>query len=210
MAEHPFSHDSSLDGQLQQNQTNSESRKPDIIIDGVFSVVFASCFIAVLVIATRNFLKYPQMVNRTNIVIVFLLSITLLSKWPSVSLTSPLTRPTVVPSLLYLLRPEPIDRALVPQVLLLLRASLLVPEHGNDHALLRVVSSPSTPVHSDKTFRFQFVMFLSLPTFLEQQTSQLQANQRTDSASPKRKPSVATSVQTDEEGEVGLSLASQE
>ena len=51
------------------------------IVDGTFTVIFFLCFITVIWIAIKYFIKFPQIVNRMNIVIVILLGLTLLSKY---------------------------------------------------------------------------------------------------------------------------------
>ena len=62
------------------DQSSDNDLRTDRIVDGTFSIIFSICLIAVIWIATRNFIKFPQIVNQMNIVIVILLSLTLLSK----------------------------------------------------------------------------------------------------------------------------------
>ena len=62
------------------DQEDEQTRLQDLIMDSVFSLVYAVCLIAVICIATRNFKQYPQMVNRSNVLIVVFLGLTLLSK----------------------------------------------------------------------------------------------------------------------------------
>ena len=42
--------------------------------------MYLVCFVTIILIATRNFLRFPQMVNKANIVIVILVSLTLLNR----------------------------------------------------------------------------------------------------------------------------------
>ena len=56
------------------------SRRTDVILDGSFSILYAVCLAAVIGIATRNFLRFPRMVNKENIFVVVLLALTLFSK----------------------------------------------------------------------------------------------------------------------------------
>ena len=62
------------------DEATDPDRRADIIIDSTFSLIYTVCFIAVIAIATRNFLRFPRSVNKANILIVILLSLTLLSK----------------------------------------------------------------------------------------------------------------------------------
>ena len=43
----------------QTEEEEEEERKGDIIIDGTFSALFLIVLVAVVAIATRNFLKFP-------------------------------------------------------------------------------------------------------------------------------------------------------
>ena len=61
-------------------ESDPGNRRADIIIDSTFTGIYFICFVAVIAIATRNFIKFPNMVNRANIFVVMLLSLTLLSK----------------------------------------------------------------------------------------------------------------------------------
>ena len=63
-----------------QNEEGEESRRNDIIIDGTFSLIYFTCFVVCLAIAIRNFNKFPESVNKANIVIVVLLLCTLLNR----------------------------------------------------------------------------------------------------------------------------------
>ena len=63
-----------------EDEPTDPDRRADIIIDSSFSLIYTVCFIAVIAIATRNFIKFPRSVNKANILIVILLGLTLLSK----------------------------------------------------------------------------------------------------------------------------------
>ena len=69
------------DGPERRPEHNTNSRLDDIIIDGSFSVIYGGCLLAVIIIAVRNFKRYPQMVTQPNILVVVCLGMTLLSKF---------------------------------------------------------------------------------------------------------------------------------
>ena len=62
------------------DEQSEESRRNDIIIDGTFSLIYLTCFVVCLAIAIKNFKKFPESVNKANIVIVVLLLCTLLNR----------------------------------------------------------------------------------------------------------------------------------
>ena len=62
------------------DEKSEQSRRNDIIIDGTFSLIYFTCFVVCLAIAIKNFKKFPESVNKANIVIVVLLLCTLLNR----------------------------------------------------------------------------------------------------------------------------------
>ena len=65
----------------EKEDPSDADRRVDIIIDSTFLVLFALSFAAVIGISTRNFLKFPNMVNQANIAIVIVVGLCLLSKY---------------------------------------------------------------------------------------------------------------------------------
>ena len=64
--------------QPSEEESSKDDSTADLIIDASFCVIYFICFVTTIVIATRNFLKFPQMVNQANIVIVIMIALTLL------------------------------------------------------------------------------------------------------------------------------------
>lgn len=64
--------------QTNEEESSKEDSTTDLIIDASFSLIYFICFVTTILIATRNFLKFPQMVNQANIVIVIMIALCLL------------------------------------------------------------------------------------------------------------------------------------
>ena len=64
--------------QTNEEESSKDDSRADLIIDASFSLIYFICFVTTIVIATRNFLKFPQMVNQANIVIVVMIALCLL------------------------------------------------------------------------------------------------------------------------------------